>query len=153
MQGAYEGKGKGNQFLNDLCDADVLIHVVDGAAATDASGTSCTPGQGSTLKDITWVRAEVHHWVYDNLRRKWSSIVRMPTKFKTMFTGYHSSVGFVQRVLALLNIHDDEELNVKIRKWGPEELHLFVACYVHLRFPMIIALNKSDLPTALRLRS
>ncbi len=29
IPGAYKGYGKGNRFLNDLCDADVLIHVVD----------------------------------------------------------------------------------------------------------------------------
>lgn len=27
VPGAYEGRGRGNAFLNDLCDADVLIHV------------------------------------------------------------------------------------------------------------------------------
>ena len=29
VPGACEGKGKGNRFLNDLCDADVLIHIID----------------------------------------------------------------------------------------------------------------------------
>ena len=29
IPGAYKGHGKGNRFLNDLCDADVLVHVVD----------------------------------------------------------------------------------------------------------------------------
>ena len=28
VPGAYKGRGKGNKFLGDLCDADVLIHVV-----------------------------------------------------------------------------------------------------------------------------
>lgn len=27
VPGAYTGRGRGNAFLNDLCDADVLIHV------------------------------------------------------------------------------------------------------------------------------
>ena len=29
VPGAYQGRGRGNAFLNDLTDADVLIHVVD----------------------------------------------------------------------------------------------------------------------------
>ena len=31
VPGAHEGKGLGNQFLDDLRQADVLIHVVDAA--------------------------------------------------------------------------------------------------------------------------
>jgi len=41
-QGAYKGRGRGNAFLNDLCDADCLIHVVD------VSGTTDTGAGGST---------------------------------------------------------------------------------------------------------
>ncbi|CAG9580455.1 conserved hypothetical protein [Leishmania major strain Friedlin] len=148
VQGAYQGKGKGNQFLNDLCDADVLVHVVDGAAATEADGTACAPGQGSTMEDITWVRSEVHSWIYDNLRAKWTSLVRQPTKLRTMFSGYRSTPTFVDRVLRRVGIANEIALTAMLRTWGPPELHAFVALYVRLRFPMIVALNKADLSTA-----
>ncbi|CAD2216032.1 hypothetical protein AGDE_08983 [Angomonas deanei] len=149
VQGAYEGKGKGNQFLNDLCDADVLVHVVDGAAATEADGTACTPGEGSALKDIDWVRAEVHSWIYDNLRSKWFSITRQPIKLRSMFTGYRSSPTFVDRVLQMVGVNlDPVQLSKTIRQWGPVELHTLVAVYVRLRFPMVVALNKADIPSA-----
>ncbi|AYU81882.1 Serine hydrolase (FSH1)/50S ribosome-binding GTPase/GTPase of unknown function C-terminal, putative [Leishmania donovani] len=148
VQGAYQGKGKGNQFLNDLCDADVLVHVVDGAAATEADGTACAPGQGSTMEDITWVRSEVHSWIYDNLRAKWTSLVRQPTKLRTMFSGYRSTPTFVDRVLRRVGIANEIALTTMLRTWGPQELHALVALYVRLRFPMIVALNKADLSTA-----
>lgn len=35
---AYQGRGRGNQFLNDLCDADVLIHVCDASGMSDSGG-------------------------------------------------------------------------------------------------------------------
>ena len=38
MPGAYQGRGRGNQFLADLCTADVLIHVVDASGLTDDGG-------------------------------------------------------------------------------------------------------------------
>ncbi|GLI71345.1 hypothetical protein VaNZ11_016507, partial [Volvox africanus] len=38
VPGAYQGRGRGNAFLNDLCDADVLIHVVDASGTTDREG-------------------------------------------------------------------------------------------------------------------
>ena len=37
-QGAYLGRGRGNSFLNDLCDADSLVHVVDASGRSDAEG-------------------------------------------------------------------------------------------------------------------
>lgn len=38
VPGAWEGRGKGNRFLNDLLDADVLIHVIDASGETDENG-------------------------------------------------------------------------------------------------------------------
>src|SRR3989344_1120011 len=35
VPGAHEGKGMGNQFLDDLRQADVLIHVVDVSGSTN----------------------------------------------------------------------------------------------------------------------
>ena len=38
IPGAYKGLGKGNQFLNDLVDADCLIHIVDVSDSANTSG-------------------------------------------------------------------------------------------------------------------
>jgi ribosome-binding ATPase YchF (GTP1/OBG family) len=38
VPGAYQGRGRGNQFLNDLCDANVLIHVCDASGMADSEG-------------------------------------------------------------------------------------------------------------------
>ncbi|PBJ80290.1 hypothetical protein BCY84_01549 [Trypanosoma cruzi cruzi] len=145
VQGAYKGKGKGNQFLNDLCDASVLVHVVDGAGATNADGSACPPGTGSTCDDITWVRAEVHSWIYDNLRAKWGGIRRKPEKLRTMFTGYRSPPSFVDGVLRYMGITSEAELMRQLPLWRQPELHRLVALYVRLRFPIVVALNKSDI--------
>ena len=37
-EGAYLGRGRGNAFLNDLVDADSLVHVVDASGRSDAEG-------------------------------------------------------------------------------------------------------------------
>ncbi|RNF10559.1 hypothetical protein TraAM80_01484 [Trypanosoma rangeli] len=145
VQGAYKGKGKGNQFLNDLCDANVLVHVVDGAGATNADGSVCPPGTGSTCDDIAWVRAEVHSWIYDNLRAKWGSLRRKPEKLRTMFTGYRSPPSFVDGVLWHMGITGETALMNHLPAWGPAEVHYLVALYVRLRFPIVVALNKSDM--------
>lgn len=50
LSGAYQGRGRGNAFLSDLCDADVLVHVVDASGTTDskglAMGAAQTDGEG-----------------------------------------------------------------------------------------------------------
>src|SRR3989339_102498 len=38
VPGASEGKGLGNQFLNDLRDANAFIHIVDSSGTTDTEG-------------------------------------------------------------------------------------------------------------------
>ena len=40
VPGACDGLGKGNRFLNDLCDADVLVHIVDASGKTDERGNA-----------------------------------------------------------------------------------------------------------------
>lgn len=58
---AVQGRGRGNAFLNDLTDADVLIHVVDGSGRSDRDGQILVEGneQGGPLDDIGWVRASL----------------------------------------------------------------------------------------------
>lgn len=148
VQGAYRGKGKGNRFLNDLCDADVLVHIVDGAGATYADGSACAPGEGSTFDDIMWVRGELHSWIYDNLRAQWAAVVRKPLKIRTVFTGYHSPPSSIDALLRCLGISTEVELVRRLPAWGAAELHLLVATFVHLRFPIVVALNKADMRCA-----
>ncbi len=47
VPGAYQGRGRGNAFLNDLCDADVLVHVVDASGSTDREGGATKEGEGA----------------------------------------------------------------------------------------------------------
>ncbi len=57
VPGAYQGKGRGNSFLNDLVNCDVLIHVVDASGKTTASGNE---GEGDPRQDIDWVVRRTH---------------------------------------------------------------------------------------------
>ena len=78
VPGAYKGRGKGNRFLNDICDADVLVHVVDATGRSDRDGNMLAGGeQGSSPgEDAQWIREELHRWVYGNVRSKWQSVCR-----------------------------------------------------------------------------
>lgn len=81
VPGAYQGRGKGNRFLNDLCDATVLVHVVDASGTADAQGNT-TGGADLTnpLDDMQWIRSELVEWVYGNVAAKWDTISRKGRK-------------------------------------------------------------------------
>ena len=58
VPGASEGRGRGNAFLADLANCDVLIQVVDAAGSTDIEGQF--QGAASSLNDaIESVNAEI----------------------------------------------------------------------------------------------
>src|SRR3989338_777392 len=52
VPGAHEGKGMGNKFLDDLRQADALIHIVDIAGATNEKGEIIEPGKYDPAFDV-----------------------------------------------------------------------------------------------------
>ncbi|ELK54285.1 redox-regulated ATPase YchF [Haloferax volcanii] len=60
IPGAHEGKGLGNQFLTDLNEADVLVHVVDFSGETDIEGEA-TEGH-DPREDIDFLENELDMW-------------------------------------------------------------------------------------------
>jgi ribosome-binding ATPase YchF (GTP1/OBG family)/pimeloyl-ACP methyl ester carboxylesterase len=160
VPGAYLGKGKGNKFLNDLCDADVLVHVIDGSGRSSADGqeiaacdandeanTVGVVGASTPVHDAEWVRREIHSWIFGNVAGSWAPIRARPVKLLTMFSGYHATLDLVELALRRCGV-THKTLHVRIPAWGPADLHAFVAHFVLLRFPILLALNKSDTPTA-----
>ena len=74
VEGAYCGRGHGNKFLDDLCQADVLVHVLDCSGDTDKEGNSVGGGKNSIhdpCLDVEWVYEEIHRWISDNVLRKY----------------------------------------------------------------------------------
>ncbi|CAL1173944.1 unnamed protein product, partial [Cladocopium goreaui] len=151
VPGAYLGRGRGNAFLNDLVDADSLVHVVDASGRSDAEGVDHGASKGSgkasdPLEEIGWVRREIHMWIFSNVRAKWDTVrrkaklARQSVSLQTLaaerlfalFTGYHAS----QQLAA--QVYED------ILNWGEFDLHLLVACFLRVRFPIVVALNKAD---------
>jgi len=150
IPGAYKGQGKGNRFLNDLCDADVLIHVVDVSGTSDKNGVAVLAGDAtasSAAEDIAWVREELHRWIFGNVSGKWQSVVRAAKqstrraeeRVLELFSGYQGSKDAVQTAIfrAKLDI-------LTVHNWTREDLHRVVAHFLSVRFPMCLALNKCD---------
>ncbi|XP_033741210.1 uncharacterized GTP-binding protein YGR210C-like [Pecten maximus] len=144
VPGAWEGKGRGNKFLNDLLDADVLIHVIDASGTTNEKGEE-TQGY-DPANDIRWLQQEIHQWIFQNVWSRWDSITKRPSKLIDMFTGYHANRATIHSALHNAGI-GDRELGA-IAGWKESVLHQIVDHFLRLRFPMLLVLNKADKPEA-----
>lgn len=143
---AHLGRGLGNKFLSDLTEADCLIHIVDVSGTTDAEGKA-TRGY-DPLKDIEWLQDEIFRWILGNLKDKWPSIVRrhVATKLSTVETlrqqlgGYYANRQIITKALDLVPELPD------LKDWDDEMLENVVRCFMEVKFPTILALNKMDHP-------
>jgi ribosome-binding ATPase len=149
VPGAYKGRGKGNRFLADLCDADVLVHVVDATGQSDKDGNILHASDDSKQlsnpsEDAEWIRQELHRWIFNNVKAKWDSVFRKGTKggmsrVLALFSGYHGPLWNVE--LAAKRAHLNFDV---VTKWTAQDLHRLVAHYLSIRFPICLALNKVD---------
>lgn len=146
IEGASEGKGLGNQFLNDLSRADAFIHIIDISGTTDAEGKE---GKGDPLQDIEMLENELDLWYLSLLKKVWRVFARtlqvekkdLKKAIAKQFTGLNIQEEHVQRALKTLKF--DEE---KPEEWTDEQLKKFAHELRHMTKPMIIAANKIDKP-------
>mmetsp|Transcript_9070 Transcript_9070/g.13604 ORF Transcript_9070/g.13604 Transcript_9070/m.13604 type:complete len:880 (+) Transcript_9070:2-2641(+) len=160
VPGAYKGRGKGNAFLNDLLDADVLIHILDNSGLTDKQGNkvltnakpkksresnteSKEPEVGDPSADIEWVREELHRWIFNNVWAKFDRVRKKPERIYGMLTGYHCTPFVVQTALNRMGISYND-VNSTVGQWTQRDLHMLVAHFLRVRFPILLALNKAD---------
>ncbi len=141
VPGAHEGKGMGNQFLSDLADADVLIHVVDASGKSDAEGN---PGKGSPAADVKFLEEEIDYWMLGLLMKNWE---RLKRKIEMKAVKAHEAI---YGQLSGLKVSEEQvkkavrELGISHRS-GREELLELVR---RVRKPIAVVANKIDLPEA-----
>ncbi|KAJ3111715.1 hypothetical protein HDU96_005435 [Phlyctochytrium bullatum] len=161
VPGAWEGRGRGNQFLNDLCDADVLVHVVDASGMSDedgnilqeddvAGGPNGANPSNDPLHDIRWVRLELRNWILGNLLKKWDSVIKRPWRLPDMFSGYQAPRWLVDAALRKAGLDPSVERHVARSTWTHDAAGRAVDAFLEERFPILLALNKADLPSAER---
>lgn len=151
VPGASEGQGMGNQFLDDLRQADVLIHVIDVSGSTNEKGEPVEALSYDPANDIRFLEAELDNWYYGIFKKVWEKFARTiqqehadPSKaIAKQFSGLRVSEDMVQDGIKKLGL--DEE---KISNWEEDKLRLLVTYLREQTKPMIIAANKVDVPGA-----
>ena len=148
VPGAHEGKGLGNQFLDDARQADILIHVVDIAGTTDLQGQPVPIGTHDPLEDVAFVQDEFDQWFADILKREWDKITReidqKRAKLTDGITKRFSGLGIkdfqVQEILQNLGL-----ISRNPKEWKDSDIQTFVKDLRKITKPIIIAANKADL--------
>ena len=148
VPGAHEGKGLGNQFLDDARQAEVLIHIVDISGSTDIQGQPVNIGTHDPREDIKFVEDEFDFWFKQILEREWpklsKEIEKKSTKLVSAITDRFSGLGVkdyqVHEVLQNLDL-----LTKKPTEWNDSVLTKFAQMLRKKTKPMLIAANKADL--------
>ncbi len=148
VPGAHQGKGLGNKFLDDARQAEVLIHVVDAAGATDIQGQPVPPGTHNPLEDVVFVENEFDQWFKQILDREWQKLLREITQ-KTMtlvegITKRFSGLGIKDFVIS--EILKETDLGAKKpAEWTGSDLLSFATKLRKKTKPLLVAANKADL--------
>ncbi|MBA0908469.1 MAG: redox-regulated ATPase YchF [Nitrosarchaeum sp.] len=148
VPGAHDGKGLGNQFLDDARQAEVLIHVVDIAGTTDIQGHTVPIGTHNPLEDVEFVQYEFDQWFIDILRREWDKLTReieqkrskLSDGIAKRFTGLGIKEYQIQDLL-----HKLELITKNPKEWTDLDIETFVKELRKNTKPIIIAANKADL--------
>jgi len=154
VPGAHEGKGLGNQFLDDARQAEVLIHVVDISGSTDIQGQSVNVGTHDPREDIKFAEEEFDFWFKQILEREWQKLSKEIEKTKTKlvdgiadrFSGLGVKVNHVHEVLQNLGL-----LTKKPVEWNDSDITKFAQMLRKKTKPMLIAANKADLCKSLEI--
>jgi len=151
VPGAWEGRGLGNQFLDEIRRADALIHIVDASGGTDFEGRTCKPGEHDPLEDIQFFEREITMWMVTILKKDWPKIARtaeadkkgIAAPLEERLTGLGIKRQSVSEAVRRANLSVD-----KPAEWTDEDFYHFVDNLRRISKPMLIVANKIDLPTA-----
>src|SRR5262249_55634949 len=124
VPGAHEGKGLGNKFLDDLRQADVLVHIVDASGSTDEGGERGPVGSYHPGNDVRFLEQELDFWIKGILDNNWNKLQREARLVKKkneeilseQFSGLGMTKDIIGRVLKELKLEDKS-----LAEWSEEE--------------------------------
>ncbi len=148
IPGAHEGAGLGNQFLSDLNETDVLVHVVDFSGKTDIEGE---PTEGHDPRDdIDFLETELDQWYLSVLRK---GIDRYESGYTTedddieeelaeQMSAFRTSEDEIKRLIRRVGI------GFEPAEWDDEDELTLAREIRRDTKPMVVAANKMDTPEA-----
>ena len=150
VPGAYEGKGMGNQFMDDLNQADALIHIIDVSGSTNEKGESVPALSYDPANDIRFLEHELDMWYLRLIEKGWDRFARTVNQEKPelnkavakQLSSLRVTEKLMEKVIQKLS------LDSNIMKWDRNVLLKIAAELRKATKPMVIACNKIDVKGA-----
>jgi ribosome-binding ATPase YchF (GTP1/OBG family) len=147
VPGAHEGRGLGNQFLDALTNADVILNVVDAAGATNEEGEPVEVGSYDPVQDVEFVEEEMDLWLAGIVADNWETVERrsrspdfdVDEALTEMLTGVGATEHDVAKVLRRLNYPDAPE------NWTDEDRERLAREIRRETKPIVVVANKADI--------
>lgn len=147
VPGAHEGRGLGNQFLDELTNADVILTVIDAAGATNEEGEPVDVGAHDPLSEVDFVEAELDQWMTGIVDRNWESVERqsrspnfdLEEALADMLTGLGATEADVAACLRAIEYPDDP------KNWTDDDRNDLAEALRAETKPIVVAANKADL--------
>lgn len=141
---AWQGKGLGNQFLNDIMVADGLIHVLDASGSTDTHGNVVGPGRFDPEETVVFLKKEMRYWIKGIIDRAWPNLRHVKNEMAAgvlakQISGLGIGEDYIKKCLAEINSGE------RICDWDDELKLEFAELLRQESKPMVIAANKADL--------
>ncbi|RJQ18243.1 redox-regulated ATPase YchF [Candidatus Woesearchaeota archaeon] len=151
VPGAHEGKGMGNQFLDDLNQAHALIHVIDAAGSTNEKGEPVPANSYDPVNDVKFLEEELDYWYAGILKRGWEKFARKIQQEQSdvakalgkQLSGLRVTEDMVKEMINTLKLDP-----VKPANWTEDQLMQLSTMLRKRTKPMIIAANKIDVSGA-----
>jgi len=151
VPGAWQGRGLGNQFLDEIRKADALVHIVDASGGTDFEGRLCRPGEHDPLEDVKFLEREITMWMANILKRDWPKIARtVESESKDLFSMLEERLsGLAIKRSHIFEATRKAGLNAdEPTTWSEEDFLRFVDTLRQIAKPMLIVANKIDIPAS-----
>lgn len=147
VPGAHEGKGMGNQFLDDLRQADAFMHVVDMSGVTNERGEPVNQGHDPAF-DIKFLENELDFWVLAIIKKGWDKLSRQAQHegkvlpaLVNQLSGLKVKESIVAKAVSELKMDPLNPIS-----WTEEQLFALATRIRKKTKPMLIVANKMDLP-------
>ena len=149
VRGAHEGRGLGNEFLDELRQAEAIIHVVDAAGGTDADGNVVDLGSHDPREDLEFFKTELHLWVLGIIKRNWRKIERKAEleglKIERLLAEQLTGVGVSEEQIKAALLEPTSPDRTNFRSWSEDDLRTLAAAVIRRSKRMVIAANKADI--------
>jgi ribosome-binding ATPase YchF (GTP1/OBG family) len=146
VPGAHEGRGLGNQFLDELTNADAILNVVDASGGTNEEGEPVDVGTHDPLEDVDFVEAELDQWLAGIVTDNWETVERrsrspdfdLEDALRDVMTGFGATAADVTACLRAFEYPDDP------KNWADADRERLAREVRERTKPIVVAGNKVD---------